>query len=128
MIRLHSAKPGTAQQKNAVNGIENNRGRPALGAILTKSPSFGRHSYSALFLFCQPDALRSWGMATPARVLAALKRAGWVETRRLSSHRVLVKGNEQRIWAYHDGADLGGPAMARIARDSGYTLDELRKL
>jgi hypothetical protein len=41
---------------------------------------------------------------------------------------LLVKGNEQRIWAYHDGVDLGGPAMARIARDYGYTLDELRKL
>ena len=53
---------------------------------------------------------------------------GWVETRRPGSHRVLVKGNEQRIWAYHDGVDLGGPAMARIARDYGYTLDELRKL
>jgi hypothetical protein len=26
------------------------------------------------------------------------------------------------------GADLGGPAMARIARDYGYTLAELRKL
>ena len=52
----------------------------------------------------------------------------WVETRRSGSHRVLVKGNEQRIWAYHDGVDLGGPAMARIARDYGYTLDELRKL
>ena len=42
--------------------------------------------------------------------------------------RVLVKRNEQRIWAYHDGADLGGPAMARIARDYGFTLTELRKL
>jgi hypothetical protein len=41
---------------------------------------------------------------------------------------LLVKGNEQRIWAYHDGVDLGGPAMARIARDYGYTIDELRKL
>jgi predicted RNA binding protein YcfA (HicA-like mRNA interferase family) len=68
------------------------------------------------------------GMAKAARVLAALKRDGWVETRRSGSHRVLVKGNEQRIWAYHDGVDLGGPAMARIARDYGYTLDELRKL
>jgi hypothetical protein len=28
----------------------------------------------------------------------------------------------------HDGVDLGGPAMARIARDYGYTLAELRKL
>ncbi len=26
------------------------------------------------------------------------------------------------------GVDLGGPAMARIARDYGYTLAELRKL
>ena len=37
-------------------------------------------------------------------------------------------GDQQRIWAYHDGVDLGGPAMARIARDYGCTLAELRKL
>jgi predicted RNA binding protein YcfA (HicA-like mRNA interferase family) len=67
-------------------------------------------------------------MAKAARFLAALKRDGWTETRRSGSHRVLVKGNEHRIWAYHDGVDLGGPAMARIARDYGYTLAELRKL
>jgi hypothetical protein len=41
---------------------------------------------------------------------------------------VLAKGDQQRIWAYHDGVDLGGAAMARIARDYGYTLAELRKL
>jgi hypothetical protein len=41
---------------------------------------------------------------------------------------VLIKGNRQRIWAYHDGVDLGGPAMARIARDYGYSVAELRKL
>jgi predicted RNA binding protein YcfA (HicA-like mRNA interferase family) len=67
-------------------------------------------------------------MAKAARVLAALERDGWVETRRSGSHRVLAKGNQQRIWAYHDRVDLGGPAMARIAKDYGYTLDELRKL
>ena len=44
------------------------------------------------------------------------------------SHRVLVKGAQQRIWAYHDGVDLGGPAMARVAKDYGYTLEQLRKL
>jgi predicted RNA binding protein YcfA (HicA-like mRNA interferase family) len=54
-------------------------------------------------------------MAKAARVLAALKRDGWTETRRTGSHRVLVKGDQQRIWACHDGVDLGGPAMARIA-------------
>jgi predicted RNA binding protein YcfA (HicA-like mRNA interferase family) len=67
-------------------------------------------------------------MAKAARVLAALKRDGWAETRRSGSHRVLVKGDQQRVWAYHDGVDLGGPAMSRIARDYGYTVDELRKL
>jgi hypothetical protein len=41
---------------------------------------------------------------------------------------VLVKRDEHRIWAYHDGVDLGGPAMARIDRDYEYTPDELRKL
>ena len=72
-----------------------------------------------------PTVLR---MAKAARVLAGLKRDGWIETRRSGSHRVLVNGDQQRIWAYHDGVDLGGPAMARIARDYGYTLAELRKL
>jgi hypothetical protein len=41
---------------------------------------------------------------------------------------VLVTGDQQRIRAHCDGVDLGGPAIARIARDYGYTLAELRKL
>ena len=61
-------------------------------------------------------------------MLAALKRDGWVETRRSGSHRVPVGGDQQRIWAYPDGVDLGGPALARLAEDYGYTLVELRKL
>lgn len=60
-------------------------------------------------------------------MLAALRRDGWVVKRRSGSHRVLVKGEQQRVWAYHDGADLGGPALARVARDYGYELDELRR-
>lgn len=67
-------------------------------------------------------------MPKAARVLAGLQRDGWVETRRRGSHRVLRKGERQRVWAYHDGVDLGGPAMARIAKDYGYTVDELRRL
>jgi predicted RNA binding protein YcfA (HicA-like mRNA interferase family) len=67
-------------------------------------------------------------MAKAVRILAALKRDGRIETGRSGSHRVLVQGEQQRVWAYHDGVDLGGPALARIARDYGYTLDELGKL
>lgn len=35
-------------------------------------------------------------MPKSARVLAALKRDGWTETRRRGSHRVLVKDDRQR--------------------------------
>ena len=75
-----------------------------------------------------PGAVLCHSMPKAARVLAALKRDGWIETRRAGSHRVLVRGERQRVWAYHDGVDLGGPAMARVAKDYGYTLAELRKL
>jgi hypothetical protein len=30
--------------------------------------------------------------------------------------------------AYHDNVDLGGPALAKIAKDFALTLDELRRL
>jgi predicted RNA binding protein YcfA (HicA-like mRNA interferase family) len=67
-------------------------------------------------------------MTKASRVLAGLKRDGWVEVRRRGSHRVLAKDDHQRVWAYHDGVDLGGPAMARVAKDYGYTTAELRDL
>jgi predicted RNA binding protein YcfA (HicA-like mRNA interferase family) len=97
--------------------------RPAVGSI-PQGPRLIWRSQPVLAWPCF-TVLR---MAKAARVLAALKRDGWIETRRSGSHRVLAKGDQQRIWAYHDGVDLGGPAMARIARDYGYTLAELRKL
>lgn len=67
-------------------------------------------------------------MAKAGRVLAALKRDGWTEVRRRGSHRVLVKGSDQRTWSFHDGVDLGSPMMARVAKEYGYSLAELRRL
>ena len=75
-----------------------------------------------------PSPRRAQRPGPAARVLAGLKRDGRVEIRRRGSRRVLVKDDRQRIWAYHEDVDLGGPAMARIAKDYGYTLAELRKL
>lgn len=63
-------------------------------------------------------------MPKVARVLATLKRDDWTR----GSHRVLVKDDRQRVWAYREGVNLGGPAMARIAKDYGYTLAELGEL
>jgi predicted RNA binding protein YcfA (HicA-like mRNA interferase family) len=67
-------------------------------------------------------------MAKAARVLAALKRDGWVEVRRKGSHRWLAKGERRGTWAWHDGDDLGGPAVGIVAKEFGYSVDELRKL
>ncbi|MDP9372172.1 MAG: type II toxin-antitoxin system HicA family toxin [Chloroflexota bacterium] len=67
-------------------------------------------------------------MPKAAQVLAALKRDGWQEIRRSGSHRTLRKGETARIWAFHDGTDLGRVQLAQIARTFGYTLEQLRKL
>ena len=57
-----------------------------------------------------------------------MKHDGWVEVRRSGSHRVLVRGDQTQVWAYHDGVDLGRPALAGVAKAFGYTLVELRNL
>jgi predicted RNA binding protein YcfA (HicA-like mRNA interferase family) len=103
-----------------VNGVRH-RGRSA-------SAQPGHRRFASLAGTDVPEHYYAMPWQKAARVLAALKRDGWVETRRSGSHRVLVKGDQQRVWAYHNGVDLGGPAMSRIARDYGYTIDELRKL
>ena len=67
-------------------------------------------------------------MPKASRVLAALKRDGWIEVRRSGSHRRLVKGEEERTWAFHDGMDLGRVQLAQIASQFGYSAEELRRL
>ena len=68
-------------------------------------------------------------MAKASRVLAALKRDGWVVVRqRGGSHTIVRRDGRQVTWSFHDGEDLGNPAMAKVAKEYGYTLEELRKL
>jgi predicted RNA binding protein YcfA (HicA-like mRNA interferase family) len=67
-------------------------------------------------------------MPKAARVLAALKRDGWVEVHRKGSHRRLEKAGVRRTWGFHDGFDLGKVQMEQIARAFGYKLDDLRRL
>ena len=67
-------------------------------------------------------------MPKAGQVLAALKRDGWTQLRQRGSHRQLVKGSTRRTWAFHDGIDLGTVQLSQVARQFGYTLDELRRL
>ena len=82
-----------------------------------------------------PDAVRrarrTIGRRTKiraGRVLAALKRDGWAEARRLGSQRVLTRDGQRHVWAYRYGASLGSSALAGIAEDYGYPVSELRRL
>jgi predicted RNA binding protein YcfA (HicA-like mRNA interferase family) len=67
-------------------------------------------------------------MAKAARVKAALERDGWQLIRQVGSHCRYRKGKERRTFSYHDSEDLGNPALARVAKTFGYTLDELRRM
>jgi hypothetical protein len=45
--------------------------------------------------------------ASAVRLLAALKRDGWIKRRRLASHQVLAGADRQRSWTYHYGVEVG---------------------
>ena len=67
-----------------------------------------------------------WGAAKAARVLAALERLGWSTTRQSGSHRTLARpGWPNFTWAHHDGAEIGPKMLARIAKQTGLTPDDM---
>jgi predicted RNA binding protein YcfA (HicA-like mRNA interferase family) len=65
--------------------------------------------------------------ATKARrVLAALLRIGWVIKRQSGSHRTLSRsGWPDLVFAFHDDEELGPVMLARIAKRTGLTADDL---
>ena len=63
------------------------------------------------------------------RVMRALERAGFALVRQRGSHRVYRNAaGRQLTFAYHDTVRLGTPALRRIARDAGITLENLLTL
>jgi predicted RNA binding protein YcfA (HicA-like mRNA interferase family) len=66
--------------------------------------------------------------ATKARlVLAALFRIGWtLKCQSGTSHRVLCRpGWPEVIFAFHDQEEIGPRMLARIAKRTGLTPDDL---
>jgi predicted RNA binding protein YcfA (HicA-like mRNA interferase family) len=59
-------------------------------------------------------------------VLAALLRIGWQLKRESGSHRVLRRdGWPDFVFAFHDQAELGPRMLARIAKHTGLTPQDL---
>ena len=70
--------------------------------------------------------MSSWPSTRAKRVLAALKRIGWEIKRERGSHRVLAReGRADFVFAFHDSDEVGPRMLARIAKHTGLTPDDL---
>lgn len=51
-----------------------------------------------------------------------------METACVGSHHKLKKGNATRIFTYHDTVELGKVQLRDVAKDFGFTVEQLKKL
>jgi predicted RNA binding protein YcfA (HicA-like mRNA interferase family) len=67
-----------------------------------------------------------WPSVRAQRVLAALLRIGWTIKRQSGSHRTLQRsGFPDYVFAFHDREEIGPRMLARIAKHTGLTPDDL---
>ncbi len=71
--------------------------------------------------------MSDWPSTKANRVLAALLRIGWVIKRQSgTSYRVLSRqGWPDLVFAFHDQDEIGPRMLARIAKHSGLTPEDL---
>ncbi len=67
-----------------------------------------------------------WPSAKAKRVLAALLGIGWSIKRQSGSHKTLMRtGSPDFVFAFHDGDEIGPHMLARIAKHTGLTPNDL---
>jgi predicted RNA binding protein YcfA (HicA-like mRNA interferase family) len=71
--------------------------------------------------------MSQWGARKARLVLGALLRIGWrIKRQGSGSHRVLERdGWPDFVFAFHDGEEIGPRMLARIARRTGLTPEDL---
>ena len=70
--------------------------------------------------------MSQWPSSKARKVLKALEKIGWSEFRRSGSHRVLlIEGKPDFIFAFHDGEKIGPRMLARLAKHTGLTPEDL---
>ncbi len=70
--------------------------------------------------------MSQWPSAKAKRVLAALLKLGWQTKRQTGSHRTLSRvGWPDFVYAFHDGEEIGPRMLARIAKHTGLTPEDL---
>jgi predicted RNA binding protein YcfA (HicA-like mRNA interferase family) len=67
-----------------------------------------------------------WPEMRARRVLDALLRIGWSIKRQTGSHRTLQRpGYPDYVLAFHDRDEIGPRMLARLAKQTGLTPEEL---
>ncbi len=67
-----------------------------------------------------------WPSTKAKRVLAALERLGWSIKRQSGSHKTLARtGWPDIVFAFHDGEEIGPRMLARLAKHTGLTPEDL---
>ncbi len=70
--------------------------------------------------------MSQWPAIKAKRLLAALLRLGWRVKRETGSHKVLTRpGWPDFVFAFHNSEEIGPRMLARIARHTGFTPDDL---
>ena len=70
--------------------------------------------------------MSSWPSTKAKRVLAALERLGWSIKRQSGSHKTLTRtGWPDIVFAFHDGEEIGPRMLARLAKHTGLTSEDL---
>jgi len=67
-----------------------------------------------------------WPAVKARRVLAALLRIGWQIKRQSGSHKTLERaGSADFVFAFHNDEEIGPRMLARIARHTGLSPEDL---
>lgn len=70
--------------------------------------------------------MSQWPSAKARRVFAALLKLGWRLKRQTGSHRTLARdGWPDFVFAFHDGDEIGPRMLARIAKHTGISPEDL---
>jgi predicted RNA binding protein YcfA (HicA-like mRNA interferase family) len=70
--------------------------------------------------------MSQWPSAKARRVFAALLKLGWRLKRHTGSHKTLAReGWPDFVFFFHDGEELGPRMLARIAKHTGLTPEDL---
>ncbi|NJN05498.1 MAG: type II toxin-antitoxin system HicA family toxin [Rhodobacteraceae bacterium] len=70
--------------------------------------------------------MSQWPSTKAAQVLGALLRIGWQIKRQSGSHRTLSRqGWPDFVFAFHDREEIGPRMLARIAKRTGLTPEDL---